>query len=155
LPDVIVPVGPGPAAVLKPAIAIFILAAGCLDHAVQRNELGHNELSHGMRLRDGTWIVGVSGALRGLRTGPPEVFIHTSNERGFDRQRLDQWGQSLRVRQFHDGATRSQGKRRSWGGGRWCWMKRIPRRRLRRSAVRKRSEEHTSELQSLAYLVCR
>src|SRR5262245_64334444 len=38
-------------------------------------------------------------------------------------------------------------------GGRRCWIVRVP--RPRRDASFDRSEEHTSELQSLRHLVCR
>jgi hypothetical protein len=47
LADVIVPVGQCPAAVLEPSISILVFATRRLHHAVQRHELGDNQLSHG------------------------------------------------------------------------------------------------------------
>src|SRR3989441_4409268 len=50
-----------------------------------------------------------------------------------------------------------QGRRRAGGGQQYGKrpLGQSPRRDLRRAGRRGRSEEHTSELQSLAYLVCR
>ena len=45
--DVVVPVGHRPAAVLEATIAILVLAARRLNHAVQGDELRHNQFSHG------------------------------------------------------------------------------------------------------------
>src|SRR5687768_14341349 len=46
LADVIVPVRDRTAAVLESSVGIFVLAAGRLHDAVERDELGNDQLSH-------------------------------------------------------------------------------------------------------------
>ena len=62
--DVVVPVGQRPAAVLESAVAVFVLSARRLHHAVQRHELGNDQLSH--------WMTSPAGidAGRGTRLTP-------------------------------------------------------------------------------------
>src|SRR4029078_7746082 len=70
-PDVIVPIGNRPSAMFEPAISILVLTSGGLYNAVQRHELGYNELSH-VSLP----CVGQNGW----------AVIYTSNESGQNRQ---------------------------------------------------------------------
>src|SRR5205814_911509 len=78
--DVVAPIGPGPAAVLESAVAVLVLSAGRLHDAVERHELGDDELSHMM-------VFGEEGRVVCRRTvrGWWTVFICTSNEPLLDR----------------------------------------------------------------------
>src|SRR4029077_12406113 len=46
--NVVVPVGPRPSTLSEAALGIFVLAAGGLHDAVQRHELGHDNLAHAL-----------------------------------------------------------------------------------------------------------
>src|SRR5262249_53925893 len=49
LPDVVVPMGPRPAAVGEPAVAVLVRPSRRLDDAVQRDEFRDDQLSHDAR----------------------------------------------------------------------------------------------------------
>ncbi len=44
--DVVVPIRLRPAAMRKAAVEVFVLAARCLDDAIERHEFGHDQVSH-------------------------------------------------------------------------------------------------------------
>jgi hypothetical protein len=66
-----------PTAVLEAAVAVLVGGSPRLTHSVERHELGHDEVAHGLllvRLHAFLWLVsGRQGTTRGRCPGRPDV----------------------------------------------------------------------------------